>query len=79
MTRSPLTTDFAIALIAAILILVLTPGVAVAGMIALLVLLACAVNLILDSRRRRPAASPRRGPVPDAQPRRRERVPRTGR
>ena len=45
MSRRPLTTDLGIALIVAILILVLTPGVAVAGMIALLVLAACVVTL----------------------------------
>jgi hypothetical protein len=52
-SRNPLLTDLAVAVIAAILILVLTPGVAVAGMIALLVLLTWAGILILDSRRRR--------------------------
>ena len=57
MSRDPLLSDIAMAVIAAILILALTPGVAVAGMIALLVLLACAVNLILDSRRRSPGPS----------------------
>jgi hypothetical protein len=76
-TRNPLSTDLVIAVIGAILILVLTPGVAVAGMIALLVLAACGVSLAIDSRRRRragasrrtrPAASPPRRP-PDRRPR----------
>jgi Flp pilus assembly protein TadB len=56
-TRSPLITDLAIAVVAAILILVLTPGVAVAGLIALLVLAACGISLVIDSRRRRRASA----------------------
>jgi hypothetical protein len=79
MTRSPLISDLAIAAIAAILILVLTPGVAVAGMIALLVLLACAINLIVDSRRRRGAQAPRRRRPAPPQRRPPDRVPTTGR
>jgi ABC-type Fe3+ transport system permease subunit len=80
-TRNPLLTDVAIAVLAAILILVLTPGVAVAGMIALLVLLACAATLVVDSRRRRRRSGtsrPRR-PVPGPQRRPQDRRPRTGR
>jgi Flp pilus assembly protein TadB len=70
-SRNPLIMDIAIAVLAAILILVLTPGVAVAGLIALLVLAACGISLVVDSRRRRraavsgrrrPAHSPRRHP-----------------
>jgi hypothetical protein len=79
-TRNPLLTDLAIAVIAAILVLVLTPGVAVAGMIALLVLLACALNLIVDSRRGARAASFRqRRRVPAPQRRPRDRMSRSGR
>lgn len=80
MTRNPLLTDIAIAVLAAILILVLTPGVAVAGMIALLVLLACAATLVVDSRRRRRAGPSRpRRPVPAPQRRPPDRRPRAGR
>lgn len=80
MTRNPLLTDVAIAVLAAILILVLTPGVAVAGMIALLVLLVCAATLVFDSRRRRRAGPPRpRRPVPATQRRPQDRRPRAGR
>jgi hypothetical protein len=64
-SRSPLVADLAIAVLAAIVILVLTPGVAVAGLIALLVLAACGVSLVIDSRRGRRAAAPvRRRPAP---------------
>ncbi len=67
MTRNPLFIDLTIVVIAAILVLILTPGVAIAGTIALLVLLTWAVTLILGARRRR-AESPRPGrPVPSAQ------------
>jgi hypothetical protein len=73
-------TDVAIAVLAAVLILVLTPGVAVAGMIALLVLLAGAVTLVFDSRRRRHAKSPRqRRPAPSTQRRPPDGRPRAGR
>jgi hypothetical protein len=78
-TRSPLLTDLAIAVIAAILILVLTPGVAVAGMIALLVLAACGVSLVLDSRRRGADAHRQRRPVPPPQQQPPDTRPRAGR
>ena len=77
MSRNPLLTDLAIAVIAAILILVLTPGVAVAGMIALLVVGAFAVTLVLDARRRRGQAPPRRRPAAASERRPREGVPST--
>jgi hypothetical protein len=80
LTRNPLLTDVAIAVLAAILILVLTPGVAVAGIIALLVLLACAITLAFDSRRRRRPGSLRpRRPAPSPQRRPPDRRPRPGR
>lgn len=60
MTRNTLLADLGIAVLAAVLVLILTPGVAVAGMIALLVLAACAVSFGIDSRRRRSARTPRR-------------------
>jgi hypothetical protein len=79
-SRSPLVTDLAIAVVAAILILVLTPGVAVAGMIALLVLTACGVTLAADSRRRRRAeVSGRRRSAPSPARRRLERRAAPGR
>jgi hypothetical protein len=79
MSRSPLITDLVIAVIAAILILVLTPGVAVAGMIALLVLAACGVSLVLDSRRRGADSHRQRRPVPRPSRRPPDRRPRAGR
>jgi hypothetical protein len=53
--RDVLLADIGIAVLAAVLVLVITPGVAVAGMIAILVLVACAVSLVVDSRRGRKA------------------------
>ena len=81
MSRSPLLTDLAIAVLATILILVLTPGVAVAGLIALLVLAVCGVSLARDSRRRRraEASGSRRRPASSPQRRAPERRPRAGR
>jgi hypothetical protein len=77
-TRDPLLTDVGIAVLAAIVILVLTPGVAVAGMIALLVLLIFVTRLVLDSRRERAQASRPRRQRPATSPGRRQR-PRTSR
>jgi hypothetical protein len=45
--------DLGIAIVAAIIVLTITPGVAVAAAIALLVLGGCAVGFRRDSRRRR--------------------------
>ncbi len=52
MTRNAIVTDLVLAVLAAIAVLILTPGVAVAAMIAILVLARCAVSFVLDSRRR---------------------------
>ena len=79
MTWNPLLTDLSIVVIAAILILVLSPGVAVAGMIALLVLLAWAVTLILDSRRRRDESRRPGRPIPSPRRRPQDRRPSAGR
>jgi hypothetical protein len=48
-----LTVDVGIAIILAILVIVLSPGVAVTGMLALLVLAVCGVSFARSSRRRR--------------------------
>ena len=53
MNRNLLLTDAAIAAVVAILLLVLSPGLAVAGAIALLVLLACGISLGVGRWRRR--------------------------
>lgn len=57
MSYQLLTVDVGIAIILAILVVVLSPGVAVTGMLALLVLTVCAVSFARSSRRRRRRAS----------------------
>jgi hypothetical protein len=49
--RNTLLIDIGIAVAIGILVLIVTPGLAVAGMIALLVVLVCGVTLVLDARR----------------------------
>lgn len=66
MSRNILLIDLAVAAFVAVIVLILTPGVAVAGLIALLALAGCAVGFRRDSRAR--AARARR-----AGPRRRAR------
>ncbi len=57
MRRNILLTDAAIAAVIAIIVLIISPGIAVTGMIALAVLIVCAISLVLDIRRsRRPRA-----------------------
>lgn len=68
MTRNPLVIDLGLALVAAVLILVLAPGLAVAGLIALAVLVVAAVSFVRQSRRRRARTVARTRPHP---PRRR--------
>jgi hypothetical protein len=64
MRRNSLVTDIALAVLAAILVLVIAPGVAIAGLIALLVLFFSVVNVVRPSgkRRARPHGRARRGP-----------------
>ncbi len=52
MRNTVLRTDIALAVVAAILILVLSPGLAIAGLIALTVLLAFVVTAVRSTRRR---------------------------
>ena len=70
-TRNALVTDLALAVLAAIVVLILTPGVAVAGMIAILVLLRFVTCFVLDSRRRSSSGARRRTINRRAPPRRR--------
>ncbi len=74
MNRQLLLADAGIALVIALLVLILTPGVAIAGLLALLVLIICAITFVIDARRRRvrPAGSRpvRRRPPPSPPPRR---------
>jgi hypothetical protein len=55
--------DFGIAAVLAALVLIVSPGVAVAGMIAVVIMIVCGVSVVLEGRRRRPArvSRPRRG------------------
>ena len=53
MRRNVLLIDAAIAAAIAIIVLIISPGLAVAGMIALAVLIICAISLVLDTRRSR--------------------------
>ncbi len=54
MRRNTLLVDAGIAVLLAILTLIVAPGLAVVGMIALLVVVICAVSFVLDGRRHRP-------------------------
>jgi membrane protein implicated in regulation of membrane protease activity len=52
--------DVGIAIVAAIVVLTITPGLAVASMIAIAVLAVCAISFTRESRRQRRARRPRR-------------------
>ncbi len=52
MSRRLAMTDLGIAFVLAILVLIISPGVAIAGLIAAIVLVACGVSFALDARRR---------------------------
>jgi hypothetical protein len=52
-TRNVLLTDLGIAIVAAILVLILTPGLAIAAIVAIVVLIGCAVSFRIEARRRR--------------------------
>jgi hypothetical protein len=64
--RRTLTIDLAIALVAMILLVIVSPGLAIVGLIAILVLIACGVSFLIDRmrgrRRARPPAPARRRP-----------------
>ena len=60
MRPNVLLVDVGIAIIAAIVILTITPGFAVASIIAIAVLTACAISFTRESRRRRRARDARR-------------------
>ena len=74
MTRNALVTDLVLAVLAAIVVLILTPGVALAAMIAILVLFGCVASFVLDSRRRSSRAARRRTTSGRAPARRRSRA-----
>ena len=56
--RSTLLVDAGIALVLAIVVIVISPGLAVVGLLALLVLLICGVSFLIDRRRRRRRSNP---------------------
>jgi hypothetical protein len=49
--RRVLTVDLAIAVAAAIVVLIVSPGYAISGLLAIIVLLVCAVSLVRERRR----------------------------
>lgn len=53
MSRQPLMIDAGIALIATVLLIVISPGLAVVGLVALLVLIVCGVSVAIERPRRR--------------------------
>ena len=53
MSRNTLSIDAAIALALAAFVLIVSPGLAVTGMLAALVLVVCAVSFAYDTRRQR--------------------------
>jgi len=55
MNRQLLTIDAGLAVLVAALVLIISPGVAVSGMIALFVVLVCAASVGIERRRRRRA------------------------
>jgi multisubunit Na+/H+ antiporter MnhB subunit len=63
MRRNVVLVDLAIAIVAAVFVLILTPGLAVAGMIAIVVLAVCAISFRRQSRRRRRTRATRRATV----------------
>jgi ABC-type bacteriocin/lantibiotic exporter with double-glycine peptidase domain len=56
--RNTLLVDAAIALVLAIVVIVISPGLAVVGLLALAVLLICVVSFLIDRRRRRRRSNP---------------------
>ena len=58
MRRNTLLVDAGIALVLAILLIVISPGLAVVGLVALLVVLACGISFGIDRLRRRRRMNP---------------------
>ncbi len=70
--RNTLAIDAGIAVLIAVLILVISPGLAITGLIALLALLGIGISFLIDSRRSRRRARTRTRPMT---PRRRPAAP----
>ncbi len=54
MSRNPLVIDLAVAILCALVVLIISPGVAVDAIVAAIVLVVCGVSFALSRRRRRP-------------------------
>lgn len=83
MRRGTLLLDFALAIGVAVILLIVSPGLAVVGLVAVIVLVVCAISLLFDAwrsgRRRRPPPPARRAarrPPAQRPPRSRQRPPR---
>jgi hypothetical protein len=60
MRLKPVVVDVIVAAVIAVIVLIVSPGVAVTGILAMLFLIVCGVTLLFDSRRTRRARAPRR-------------------
>lgn len=58
MRNRTLVLDFLIALVAMIVLVIVSPGLAVVGLVAMLVLILCGVSFVIDRLRRRRGAPP---------------------
>ena len=72
MRRSTLIVDIAIALAAMIVLVIISPGLAIVGLIAILVLVGCGLSFVFDTWRTRRRGRPvTRRPPPPRRPARR--------
>jgi ABC-type bacteriocin/lantibiotic exporter with double-glycine peptidase domain len=62
MRRNTLIVDLALAVVAMIVLVIISPGLAIVGLIAILVLVVCALSFVFDAWRTRRHG--RRGPPP---------------
>ena len=60
MRLKPVVIDVIVAAVIAAIVLIVSPGVAVTGLLALLFLIVCGITLLFDSRRARRSRRPRR-------------------
>lgn len=64
MRSATLKLDFLIAVAVAIFLIIVSPGLAVVGLVAILVLAGCAISLVFERRRARRGGRNRRPPAP---------------
>jgi hypothetical protein len=76
MRRNTLLIDVGIAVLVAIVVLIISPGFAVDAIIALAVIVACAVSFVVDARRGRSRRNARRRRRDQSRPARPQRPPR---